>query len=126
MTATYANSALVVEDEIFVVLDVEDCLSRYDLDEVHSVSTVSGALAWLKQNRPKFAVVDYRLRDTTSEALAARLTELNIPTVIYSGNTYSPDLDDPSLSSFEWVEKPATAKQLAAAIDRALSKDQQS
>jgi ActR/RegA family two-component response regulator len=80
MSDSQQNTALVVEDELFIVLEIEEIVQPLGIS-CTALSEVAGALKWLKTNVPKFAVVDYRLRDTTSEKLVARLTELRVPTL---------------------------------------------
>jgi DNA-binding NtrC family response regulator len=111
--------ALIVEDELFIVLELEDLLRGAGFDVVVSRSSVSDALVWLDTERADLAIVDYRLRDATSEALVDRLIETATPTVIYSGNEYSEDVHDPTMGRFEWVSKPAPSEILINAISRA-------
>lgn len=110
------QTALIVEDELFIVLEVEDVILSLGFTETRSHSDVDSALRWLRSNTPALAVIDYRLRDTTSEILAERLVELKVPTIIYSGNEYVPDVDNPILNSFRWVYKPASPEVLRGAI----------
>ncbi len=121
MDASNTRIALIVEDELFIVLELEELARQHGFDDVAAFSAISSALEWLQSNRPHAAIIDYRLRDATCEALAARLIAEGIPTVIYSGNEYSPDIDDPALGKLEWVAKPAPSALLRAALDRALS-----
>jgi DNA-binding NtrC family response regulator len=111
--------ALVVEDELFIVLELEDLLRSVGFNIVVSRSSVTDALMWLGTERADLAIVDYRLRDTTSEALVDRLIEKATPTVIYSGNEYSEDVHNQAMKHFEWVSKPASPEVLGDAIKRA-------
>jgi DNA-binding NtrC family response regulator len=116
MTLPGPPSVLIVEDELFIVLEVEDVVLSLGFIEPSSHSDVHNALTWLRSNTPSLAVIDYRLRDTTSETLVERLVELKVPTLIYSGNEYVPEVDDPILRSFRWLSKPAAPEILRGAI----------
>jgi DNA-binding NtrC family response regulator len=111
--------ALVVEDELFIVLELEDLLNEAGYADVVATSTVSDALAWLDSGRADLAIVDYRLRDATSERLIDRLIFEKIPTVIYSGNDYSDDVHNSTMKHLEWISKPSSPELIQAAIDRA-------
>jgi DNA-binding NtrC family response regulator len=111
--------ALIVEDELFIVLDLEEVLRDAGYQRVVTHSALAAALAWLEDNRADLAVIDYRLRDTTSEALVDRLIETATPTVIYSGNEFSEEIHEPAMKHFEWVSKPASPEILLDAISRA-------
>ncbi|WP_313602476.1 response regulator [Rhizobium sp.] len=114
--------ALIVEDELFIVLELEDLLNEagYDVDSSHP--TVSSALVWLETNKPDLAVIDYRLRDATSEVLIVKLIEVGTPTIIYSGNDCPDERSDHRTAQFEWVSKPAPPEIIRAAINRATEK----
>lgn len=96
-------------------MDVEEALAAAGIGIAASFSTNRAAVAWLLVNKPDVAVIDYRLKDGTSEATLAVLTTLGVPTVIYSGNRL--DDDDTRFSgATAWVDKPATPDQLTTAI----------
>jgi DNA-binding NtrC family response regulator len=116
--------ALIVEDELFIVLELEELLTEAGYNVGFSHSTVGSALLWLERNIADLAIIDYRLRDTTSEALVARLVEAKIPTIIYSGNDYSEDFHDRKMKQFEWVSKPSSPDVILAAIQRATQSSQ--
>jgi DNA-binding NtrC family response regulator len=116
-----SKTALIVEDELFIVLEVEDILRGAGYDRIIAYSAVASAMDWLEDNSADLAVVDYRLRDTTSEALVDRLIETATPTLIYSGNDFSEEFHDPAMKQFEWVSKPASPELLMSAIQRAAS-----
>ncbi len=112
---TFSHKALILEDEVFIVMDVEEALAAAGIGIAASFSTNRAAVAWLLVNKPDVAVIDYRLKDGTSEATLAVLTTLGVPTVIYSGNRL--DDDDTRFSgATAWVDKPATPDQLTTAI----------
>lgn len=112
--------ALIVEDEVFIVLDLEDALSDIGLAVAATLSSNAAALEWLRQNRPSVAIIDYRLKDGTSEPLAEALRLAKIPTVVCSGNVYDPRIHEAEFGSFQWIGKPMETGALEAAIERAM------
>lgn len=113
-------TVLVVEDELMIVLELEDILREAGFSAVVPVPTARQAIDWLEHSRPDVAIIDYRLKGELSVGLIKRLSEIGIPAVIYSGNDYSSELDDPILSKLEWVSKPSPPELITAAINRAL------
>jgi len=122
MTETDLAGALLVEDEIFVVLDMEDTLRHHGIRVAASCSSIAQALEWLESNRPNLAVIDYRLRDGTSEKIAKVLRTRNVPTVVYSANSFEPPLHEEDFGTFPWVDKPSDAAVLMAAIQAAMGR----
>lgn len=114
-----SRTALVVEDELLIVLELEDLLIEAGYDVVVTKSSVSDAAAWLDTENADLAIVDYRLRDATSEALVDQLISTATPTVIYSGNDYCEEVHNQAMNRFEWVSKPASPEDLIEAIKRA-------
>lgn len=115
MTTSTDRPALIVEDELYVLLEIEEVVGSITRS-FQSCSSVAGALTWLESKHPSFAVVDYRLRDATSETLVARLRDLAVPTLIYSGNEFSSEFDDPVMASFKWLAKPISPQALKLEI----------
>ncbi|QFY61111.1 response regulator [Rhizobium grahamii] len=118
MKGSDGNAALIVEDELFIVLELEDILLEMGYGKVNAFSEVAAALSWLEHGKPAIAIVDYHLKGGTAEDLIAVLAEASVPTVIYSGRSYDPQIDQ-ALSAYEWLMKPADETMLAAAIARA-------
>jgi len=108
--------ALLVEDEVFVVLDIEDMLLRGGVGVAATFASNDTALGWLETNRPSVAVVDFRLKDGSSAPLANALRRLGIPTIIYSGNSYEPDVHAADFGTFTWIGKPCDPEVLMSAI----------
>lgn len=119
MSGSSINVALIVEDELFIVLELEDVLIELGYGAVEAFSDAGAALVWLKHAKPTIAVIDYHLKGDTAENLVAVLAEAKIPTVIYSGRSYDPQTDGEALATCEWLMKPADDTMLAAAIARA-------
>lgn len=115
------SHALIVEDEVLIVLELEEVLAMAGFTDVQAISSASSASKWLASNKPDLAIIDFGLRDGTSEELAEILAEMKIPFFVYSGTEYHPEEDHPLFSKLEWVSKPATSETLLSAIRRAVS-----
>lgn len=113
------TTALILEDELSIVLDIEEVLLSLGFSEIVSFSTVSEAIAWLEGNEPAVAIIDLRLKTMTSEVVAAKLKASNTPTIVYSGNDFTPGVDHEVFADLEWVSKPASSCALHVAIHRA-------
>ncbi len=121
MSKSGISTALVVEDELFIVLELEDILLELGYGKVDTFSDSNAALSWLEHSKPAIAIVDYHLKGGNAETLIAALVEAKVPTVIYSGRSYDPQTDNQALSTCEWLMKPADEQMLAAAIARVSS-----
>ncbi|MDM9625575.1 response regulator [Rhizobium sp. S152] len=119
MSGSSTNVALIVEDELFIVLELEDVLRELGYGKVEAFSDTVAALSWLQHVKPAIAIIDYHLKGDTAENLVAILADAEVPTVIYSGRSYDPQTDGEALATCEWLMKPADDAMLAAAIERA-------
>ena len=79
------GKVLVLEDEPFISLDMEEMLLIMGATEIVSLDTRAAALEWLALNSLDLAVVDPRLNDGLCTDVAERLAERNVPFVVYSG-----------------------------------------
>jgi DNA-binding NarL/FixJ family response regulator len=93
-------AALVVEDEMLVLLDLEDMLADLNIEVAAAFATNSSAIKWLVENEVQLAIIDYQLVDGTSEPLAKVLRERLIPTVVFTGYYFSQDLHREALQAF--------------------------
>ena len=75
---------LLLEDEALIALDLQYALEAAGHD-VQAVPSNAAAYAWLDDNHPSAAIIDLKLRDGDSLALADRLATSRVPIVIYTG-----------------------------------------
>jgi DNA-binding NtrC family response regulator len=108
--------ALVLEDEVFIVLDLEEALLHQGVAVAATYSLNVKALEWLADHRPDIAIIDYRLRDGTSEQVSRALRALSVPTLIYSGNSYEPALHEADYGMFSWLNKPSSLEAVTTAL----------
>lgn len=111
---TAKHTALIVEDEIFIVMDVEETLAAAGIHIAASFTTNRQAIGWLLLNRPDVAIIDYRLKDGTSEATLSVLMSMGVPTIIYSGIRLDDDVRFAGAAA--WVDKPGQPSDLMTAI----------
>lgn len=91
-THTQPNAAgrvLVVEDDAFIALDLQDVLSEAGYQVIGPVGTVSEAIALLDAHQPDMALLDYNLGEETSIPVAQKLEDLSVPFMFLSGQVSS-------------------------------------
>lgn len=101
---------LVVEDEWLIAAQLELTLEDLGYAVVGPAPSVREAVALIATDRPDAAVLDISLGDETSFAIAAALTERDIPFLFLSGYTAA---DLPAgLDGRILLNKPATERDL--------------
>jgi DNA-binding response OmpR family regulator len=105
------RTALVLEDEIIVAIDLELALEELGF-AVKIIRTKSEADGWLQSNKPDVAILDVVLADGAADAVVDRLRNLRVPFVVHSVSSPS---DHPSLEGGLWFSKPAMSAELALA-----------
>lgn len=107
---------IVVEDDAFIALDIEDVLLGANFDVIGCFSNVSDTLDLLDQTRPDFAVLDYNLGKETSVPIARRLLKLSIPFMFLSGQTRDVVLEDFE-QDYPVMAKPFRPSQLISKVE---------
>ena len=105
---------LIAENEGLIGLDLQEELEGAGYEVAGPFSTCTDAVQWLKRNTPDIAVVDIHLRDGACVELARELTKLQVPIAVYSGERQS--AMRPEFKEAKWIEKPADASTLLAAV----------
>ncbi|KRB49226.1 hypothetical protein ASE04_18820 [Rhizobium sp. Root708] len=114
------GTVLVLEDEPFIALDMEDMLKGYGACSVISFDTRAEALIWLASNRPRIAVVDPRLNDGVCTDVVEALAEASVPFIVYSGA----EVDETVRYAFEkgaWLAKPTMPEMLEEMLGRLIA-----
>lgn len=88
-TAGAPNRVLVVEDDPVIAILAEESLHQLGVAQVDVAGNREEALALLAARHFDLAMLDVNLGDHTSEAVAHRLTELQVPMIVATG--YSED-----------------------------------
>ena len=106
-----AQTILVVEDEPFILLEIQRILEEAGAG-VLTARSVSEALALLAAERVTASILDYRLQGGTADDLCHQLTARKIPFVIYSGY---PNVEG-ECKRWEIVSKPADPQLLVTRV----------
>ena len=77
--------ALLVEDGMIIAMDTEECLRELGIEEVVIESNVRNALERLASESFDIAVLDYNLGGESSELVAEKLAELDVPFWLATG-----------------------------------------
>jgi DNA-binding response OmpR family regulator len=112
---------LVLEDEPFIALDLEEMLKAAGVSDVVSVMTCYEADAWLAKNTPELAIIDPHLKDGFCLAAARTLSARQVPFVVYSGDAASAGEREAAFNDGIWLPKPCLPDALNEAINTSLS-----
>ena len=80
-------TALVVEDDAIIAFDFEDRLASLGASDIRIARDVEHALEIARDMRPTVALVDWRLGESTSAALAENLVRSGVKVAIVSGSS---------------------------------------
>ena len=106
-------SCLIAEDEAFTGMALADA-AEADFRVLGPFSRCSAVLDTLDQVTPDAAILDVKLQDGPSIAIALALRERSVPFVVCSGHRRS---DVPrAFADAPWVEKPATPTEVLSAL----------
>jgi light-regulated signal transduction histidine kinase (bacteriophytochrome)/CheY-like chemotaxis protein len=106
---------LLVEDQVLIALDAENCLKAMGAAQVVIAPTSEHAIKQISAAKPDLAVLDVNLGDHTSAPVAEMLRSQGVPFVFATGYGDSVMIPD-SLKSVPVVRKPYGDATLAAAI----------
>lgn len=116
----YAKRVIIVEDDAFIALDIEDILLDAGFDVIGCFQTLPSALEEIERAVPDMALLDYNLGQDTSIPVAERLQELGVPFIFISGQTRRVVLSDMK-TVHTVVSKPFDPKQLVSEVRLAAS-----
>ena len=114
------RSILIVEDEPIIALEIVAAFEKAGA-QVTTTTTLRHATILVENDGLSAAVLDHGLGDGDSSSLCERLTERNIPFVIYSG--FAP-IDDGACRKATLVSKPANPGMLVATVAGLLERQQ--
>lgn len=107
---------LVLEDEPFISMDMEEMLESLGATTVTTFDARSDAMQWLDDNRPDLAIVDPRLNDGLCDDVAKRLVSAGVPFLVYSGA----EVDETIFQKGGWLNKPTMPETLKESLERLL------
>lgn len=98
------RSVLIVEDEMIVAMLMEDLVRQLGVRDVHLAADSASALDIVRTKQVDCAILDLRLRDGTSMAVADALAEQGIPFLFSTGS--DPGALDPRHAARPMISKP--------------------
>tara|TARA_E500000305_G_C4023469_1_gene240295 strand:- start:60 stop:2615 length:2556 start_codon:yes stop_codon:yes gene_type:complete len=112
---TLSGDVLVVEDNMIIALDAEDCLMQLGASKVHLSASVSKALNLIEKVAITFALLDMNLGEQTSEPVAEALREQGIPFVFATGYGDTSHLSG-AFENVKTLKKPYSKEDIAAVL----------
>jgi DNA-binding NtrC family response regulator len=107
-------SCVIIEDQALIAMSLEAYFEDVGF-AVHTLTSIAQAQAWLKDNTPELAILDFMLRDGPATQLAGELHSRGVPFIVYSG--YARHLGVPTqLQEVPWLEKPTRREDLLNAL----------
>jgi DNA-binding NtrC family response regulator len=105
---------VIIEDQALIAMSLEAYFEDVGF-AVHTLTSIAQAHAWLKDNTPELAILDFMLRDGPATQLAGELHSRGVPFIVYSG--YARHLGVPTqLQEVPWLEKPTRREDLLNAL----------
>ena len=105
---------VIIEDQALIAMSLEAYFEDVGF-AVHTLTSIAQAQAWLKDNTPELAILDFMLRDGPATQLAGELHSRGVPFIVYSG--YARHLGvPPQLQEVPWLEKPTRREDLLNAL----------
>ncbi|KPH05088.1 response regulator (plasmid) [Rhizobium acidisoli] len=111
---------LVVEDEVFIAMELEQALTAGGFHVQGPASSVRDALELLEEERPYAAVLDFNLGREKVTPVALKLQSLGIPFVLASATAATELAHYDVLAGVTNVGKPTNLHRLVEAV-RALN-----
>ncbi len=109
------RTALLVEDNAVLAMDMQDTLDRLGFASVETAGTIASALGLLAKNTYDLAVLDLNLRGEVSYDIADALLEKAIPFIFVTG--YGSHFDmPPHLANIGILSKPVNEASLSNAL----------
>ncbi|MGR3564604.1 MAG: response regulator [Heliomarina sp.] len=115
-----ALKVLVVEDNIFIALDLEGQLDEMGHDVVGIAATATKAIEMALKSVPDLAIVDLQLADGSrgQDAAFVLRAEMDIPSIIVSGSMHQvTDEERAAIRPLAMLSKPLLSGELGRAIE---------
>jgi CheY-like chemotaxis protein len=116
------RNVLLLEDEPFIALDIEDMLRELGAASVTTFDTRAEGIKWLTANTPDLAIVDPRLNDGVCLDVVETLLSAEVPFVVYSGAAVDDDASD-AFARGTWIDKPTTPQLFRETVQRVLARE---
>jgi len=116
------SSALLVEDQLVIALDVEEMLRGIGVETSVTVATAQDALKAIAHSAPDFAILDVNLGHGTSLSVAEELIRLKVPFIFATGYGDS-TMIPAAMGAVPILRKPYTEDCLREALRRVVGAD---
>ena len=111
MSVNNLPSALLLEDEPLIALDLEATLQEAGF-EVSSLGSAKEAAGYLEIHTPSVVILDIRLTDGSCSHIAEMLVARNIPFIVHTGEPET-DHRDTIFGKGTWLSKPSHGGDLS-------------
>lgn len=109
------KSILIVEDDPFIAMDLEDTFAEAGFDVIGPVADVKSGLSLIKSQKPDIATLDYNLGRENSVPIANALEDLHVPYIFLSGQM-SRVIEDHNVPAQSIIGKPYVPAKLVNVI----------
>lgn len=111
---------LVLEDESLIAMSYEHMIEDIGATIFGIFASAADAISVLSENdQPDVAILDVNLKDETSEAVAAKLTDMGVPFIFTTGYSGSHDLLQ-QYPQIAVVQKPGSTSDIAQSLAASL------
>ena len=111
---------LVVEDEIFIALEIEEQLRRFGCEVIGPVGRLERALELARTPALDGALLDVTIKGGFVFPVAAELRQRDVPVIFSTG--YAPESLPAAFQDLPCLRKPFSARQLEAVATAAFVK----
>lgn len=115
--------ALVVEDDMLIMMDIEEILKSLGISRVSCATNNENALILLESDTPDFALMDYHLGKANSLDLAWKLHNHHVPFAFVTG-AMAPQTMPKEFANVPLVAKPFTESDIGMVVKQLLAKRQ--
>lgn len=113
--------ALVIEDDMLILLDIEEILKSIGIAQVSCCTSVEQAAKMMETRRPHFALMDYHVGKTTTDEIALMLQKMQVPFAFVTASISPADMI-PELSSSLVIMKPFSETDIQESVDLLLAR----
>ncbi|MEM7779260.1 MAG: HWE histidine kinase domain-containing protein [Pseudomonadota bacterium] len=110
------DHVLVLEDNIIIALDAEECLKSLGVDRVDIEGQSNGALSAIANDPPDFAIIDFNLGNESSLPVIEELNRRSIPFVLATGYSQMNEQIE-KLGALGIMRKPYGRDEIAEALE---------
>lgn len=114
-----SDAILLVEDELFIALDLEDVVTALGYRVDGPYARVADAARSLDVAMPRAAVLDVQLLDGEVFSVAKRLRDAGVPIIFHSGHADAPMLHR-DFPNAKVCSKPCSPRILQTSLEQCL------